>query len=151
MAAFVILTVFLYQKGSAESKNPGGTERVDKIDGESTKNPAMPWPVRKGGLALNLYKYSLSISLLVLFAFSFLAHMIGGALRYNDERLEHGQPPATTLQYVESSTFWFESFQNWQSEFLSIFVMVVFTIYLRQIGSPESKPVDTPHAESGSE
>lgn len=151
MAAFVILTIFLYQKGSAESKQPGKAGRVDKILKTSRDDPEMPWPVRRGGAALAIYKHSLSIALLLLFMFSFVMHGVGGVAHYNAEQAEHGKPPATVSEYMTTSTFWFESFQNWQSEFLSIFVMVVFTVYLRQIGSPESKPVDTPHGESGSD
>ena len=149
MAAFVILTVFLFQKGSAESKSPDKPERVDEIKKSSKKDPDMPWPVRRGGLALTLYSYSLSIALLALFLLSFFLHGLGGAKHYNAEQVEHGQPAATLLEYMSTSKFWFESLQNWQSEFLSIAVMVIFTIFLRQIGSPESKPVDTPHGETG--
>ena len=149
MAAFVLLTIFLYQRGSAESKSPDKSERVDKILKTSKNDSQMPWPVRHGGVALAVYKHSLSIALLLLFAFSFVMHGIGGTAHFNAEQAEHGQPAASVIEYMMTSTFWFESFQNWQSEFLSIFVMVVFTVYLRQIGSPESKPVDTPHTETG--
>jgi hypothetical protein len=148
MSAFVVLTAFLYQKGSVESKPPGKSERVDKIKPDSAYDPKMPWPVRKGGVTLTIYSYSLSIALLLLFAISFVGHGIGGLKHYNQEQTEHGQPNATLGEYMTTSTFWFESFQNWQSEFLSIAMMVVLTIFLRQIGSPESKPVDTPHGET---
>lgn len=150
MATFVILTIFLFQKGSSESKSPDKPERVDEIKASSAKDPAMPWPVRRGGFVLTLYSYSLSIALLLLFLGSFVMHGIGGAQQYNAEQIEHGQPEASVMEYMSSSTFWFESFQNWQSEFLSIAVMVIFTIFLRQRGSPESKPVDSPHGETGS-
>jgi hypothetical protein len=148
IGAYVLFTVFLFQKGSAESKSLDKEERVDKIMPSSKKDPNMPWPVRKGGYALTLYSYSLSIAVLILFVISFVLHGVGGVSHYNQEQLEHGQPAETMLQYMSSSTFWFESFQNWQSEFLSIAAMVVLTIFLRQKGSPESKPVDTPHGES---
>lgn len=151
MAAFVIFTVFLFQKGSAESKPPDKSERVDTIKPGSKNDPKMPWPVRRGGTALKLYSYSLSIALLGLFLISLLLHAIGGASEYNVAQSEHGQPTVGILGYMATSRFWFESFQNWQSEFLSIAVMVIFTIFLRQKGSPESKPVDTPHSETGSE
>jgi hypothetical protein len=149
ISAFVVLTAFLFQKGSAESKSIRKKERVDKIKTDSAYDPKMPWAVRKGGIALTLYSYSLSIAILLLFVLSFALHGVGGVRQYNQEQAEHGQPAATTLEYMSTSKFWFESFQNWQSEFLSIAVMVVFTIFLRQIGSPESKPVDTPHGETG--
>jgi len=151
ISAFVVLTAFLFQKGSAESKPIGKKERVDEIKPDSVYDPNMPWPVRKGGLALTLYSYSLSIAILVLFVISFLMHGIGGVSHYNQEQAEHGEPAASVVEYMATSTFWFESFQNWQSEFLSIAVMVVLTIFLRQLGSPESKPVDTPHSKTGAE
>jgi hypothetical protein len=151
MAAYVILTVFLFQKGSSESKQPDKSERVDKILKGSKNDPEMPWPVRTGGFALIIYKNSLSIALVLLFWFSFIMHGIGGASNYNAEQIEHGLSPVSVTEFIQTSTFWFESFQNWQSEFLSIFVMVVFTIFLRQQGSPESKPVDTPNDKTGTE
>lgn len=149
MAAFVILTIFLYQKGSAESKDPEKSERVDKIKKNLRKDGELPVPVRRGGIALALYRHSLSIALLLLFGASFVMHGVGGMGRYNAERTEHGQPSAGLIDYMSSATFWFESFQNWQSEFLAIAVMVIFTIFLRQQGSPESKPVDAPHGDTG--
>jgi hypothetical protein len=82
---------------------------------------------------------------------SFLLHAAGGARVYNEEALAHGSAPMTVLEYLASSQFWFESFQNWQSEFLSLVAMVVLSIFLRQRGSPESKPVDAPHSQTGSE
>jgi len=150
IGAFVILTAFLFQKGSAESKPLDKKERVDEIKSDSVYDPKMPWPVRQRGLALTLYSYSSSIAVLLLFVLSFVLHGLSGARHYNQDQFEHGQPAVSTVEYMSTSTFWFESFQNWQSEFLSIAVMVVFTIFLRQIGSPESKPVDTPHGETGS-
>lgn len=151
MGAYVLLTVFLFQKGSADSKRPSVTERVDLILPDSKDDPEMPWPVRRGGFALKLYEYSLSIALFALFAVSFLLHAYGGAMAYNADQMEHGQETVTTLQFLGTSRFWFESFQNWQSEFLSIGTMIVLSIFLRQRGSPESKPVDSPHHSTGSE
>jgi hypothetical protein len=86
-----------------------------------------------------------------LFLVSFLGHAWGGAVEYSEQQMSHGEPGVTTLQYMGTSRFWFESFQNWQSEFLSIAAMVILTIWLRQYGSPESKPVHYPHAKTGSE
>jgi hypothetical protein len=101
--------------------------------------------VRRGGLALKLYEHSLSLAFLILFLASFWLHAVGGAGEYNSDRAAHGRPSVTTFQYLGTSQFWFESFQNWQSEFLAIFSMVVLSIWLRERGSPESKPVDAPH------
>ena len=152
MAMFVVLTACLYQKGSAESKDPD--EEHDPVDNDpnlSRDDPKAPWPVRKGGLVLWLYSNSLSIVFLALFLASFAVHAAKGAEDYNDEQRLHGQAGVTAVQYMGTSRFWFESFQNWQSEFLSLLAMVVFTIFLRQRGSPESKPVAAPHSDTGEE
>jgi hypothetical protein len=149
MGAFVILTVFLFQKGSAESKDPDSEdESVDTDPADDRDNPKAPWPVRKGGFALRIYCYSLSLAFLLLFLISFFIHGAAGAREYNQEQMEHGQEAASMLSYMGTSRFWFESLQNWQSEFLSILAMVVLTIFLRQKGSPESKAVAVPHWES---
>ena len=148
MGLFIILTAFLYQKGSAESKDPDADEEVDRDPARSRKNDA-PWPVRRGGWVLKLYEHSLSLAFLILFLVSFFFHGLGGSAEYNEEQILHGQPTVSALGYFGTSRFWFESFQNWQSEFLAIAAMVVLTIFLRQKGSPESKPVDAPHSETG--
>ena len=98
-----------------------------------------------------LYENSLSLVLLMLFAISFVFHGIGGVKDYNQEQAEHQAPQVSTIGYMSTSRFWFESFQNWQSEFLSVGLMVVLTIFLRQRGSPESKPVDRAHSDTGSD
>jgi hypothetical protein len=149
MAMFVVLTACLYQKGSAESKDPDDDDPVDNDPRLSRHDPRAPWPVRSGGWALWLYSNSLSIVFLALFAASFAVHGFKGAEVYNDDQREHGKPTISAVQYFTTTRFWFESFQNWQSEFLSLLAMVYLTIYLRQRGSPESKPVATPHGEHG--
>jgi hypothetical protein len=152
MFGFVILTSFLFQKGSAESKKLDEKEPVDRDPRKSYNKKDAPWPVRKGGLILKLYENSLSLAFLLLFLLSFFLHAVGGAEEYNQQQREHGNRVETsTLTYMGTSRFWFESFQNWQSEFLSVGAMVVFSIFLRQRGSPESKPVDSPHDETGGE
>ena len=149
MFAFVVLTAFLFQKGSAESKKLDQAEPVDRDPRKSRKKKDAPWPVRKGGPILTLYEYSLSIAFLLLFLLSFVLHAVGGAREYNESQHEHGRrEEVSTLQYLGTSQFWFESFQNWQSEFLAVGAMVVLSIFLRQRGSPESKPVDSPHSET---
>jgi hypothetical protein len=106
--------------------------------------------VRRGGLVLKLYEYSLSLAFLLLFLISITLHAVAGAADYNQEQSAHGELSAVTpIQYAATSRFWFESMQNWQSEFLAIAAVVVLSIFLRQRGSPESKPVDSPHAETG--
>ena len=149
MGMYVMLTVFLFQKGSVESKDPEKPkEKVDREPDPSRKDA--PWPVRRGGFALAFYKRSLSIAFIVLFLVSFIAHAAAGTRVYNAENAEHGDPDRfTILTYMTTSRFWFESLQNWQSEFLAVLSIVVLSIWLRQQGSPESKPVDAPHAETG--
>ena len=150
MFAFVVLTACLFQKGSAESKDPDEEEPVDRHPRKSRTKKNAPWPVRKGGFVLTLYEYSLSLAFLLLFLLSFTLHAVGGAEEYNQEQREHGSSEVvSTLGYMGTSRFWFESFQNWQSEFLAVGAMVVLSIFLRQRGSPESKPVDSPHSETG--
>ena len=149
MAAYVMLTVFLYQKGSSESKDPDKEEEVDRDPRDSRAKRDAPGPVRAGGLVLKLYENSLFIAFALLFLASFALHAAGGHAEYNSEQREHGRPEITLAGYVASSRFWFESFQNWQSEFLSVAAIVLLSIWLRQKGSPESKPVDAPHSETG--
>jgi hypothetical protein len=151
MAAYVILTSFLYQKGSAESKKLHSSEAVDRDPRLSESNSQSPWPVRRGGIALKLYEHSLSLALVLLFLASFVWHAYSGAQEYSSEQIVHGQPGVTMIEYLGTDQFWFESLQNWQSEFLSIGLMVVLSIFLRQRGSPESKPVDAPHSQTGHE
>ena len=150
MAMFVILTACLFQKGSPESKDPDGDEdAVDNDPALQRDRPNAPWPVRKGGVWLWLYSYSLSLAFAALFLISFWLHARHGARVYNEDELQHGGETVTTLGYMGTSRFWFESMQNWQSEFLSLAAMVYLAVYLRQRGSAESKPVATPHDESG--
>lgn len=145
MALYVVFTVFLRQKGSAESKKLYEPEEVDR---EPKPGPAAPWPVNKGGIWLKLYSYSLSIALFILFIFSFVMHFYGSLRNYNEEQMDMGKPVESAGEYISNAHFWFESFQNWQSEFLAVASIVILSIWLRQKGSPESKPVDAPHWET---
>ncbi len=147
MGLFVVVSIFLYQKGSSESKDPDKEEDVDREPNPSRKNA--PWPVKKGGLILHIYKYSLSIAFFSLFVFSFLLHWYGSVKDYNESQMLKGLQTETAWQYLGNSRLWFESFQNWQSEFLSILSIVIFSIFLRQKGSPQSKPIDAPNSETG--
>ena len=151
MAFYVLLTAFLFQKGSSESKKIGEREAVDRDPRRSKHKDDAPWPVRRGGWILTLYEHSLTLAFLLLFVISFALHAIGGAEQYNQGQLEHGGDIVSVGQYLSTSQFWFESFQNWQSEFLALGAMAVLSIFLRQRGSPESKPVDAPHSQTGSE
>lgn len=148
MAAFVLLTIWLRQKGSSESKSLEGGDDVDK-DPRMAKRADSPWPVRHGGIVLKIYESSLSLAFVILFLLSFSLHAIGGADVYNDEQAAHGsQERVSTLAYITTSRFWFESMQNWQSEFLAVASIATLSIFLRQKGSPESKPVAAPHSET---
>jgi hypothetical protein len=144
MALYVLLTISLRQKGSIESKKLDEEEDVDRtpVPGKDS-----PWPVRKGGIILKIYQNSLSIAFAILFVLSFALHFYGSYIDYMF--VEEGNAPLTKWKYLLSSKLWFESFQNWQSEFLAIFCLVVFSIWLRQKGSPQSKPVDAPNSETG--
>lgn len=142
MWALIILTVFLRQKGSADSKPMRG------------KSPQDTRPQYKLSRAANLsewfraarhtlYSHSLGLAMLVLFIFSFSMHALGGAAAYNQENEFHGEKAVSVVQYVMSSQFWYESLQNWQSEFLAVGTLMVLSIKLRERGSPQSKPVGT--------
>lgn len=147
MAAFVLLTARLVQKGSPESRRRGVREPSDVDPRLHRDTPGAPWPVRRGGLALALYEHSLSIALLLLFAVSWVGHVLGGFAQFRADEIAHGQVPAGLGTYLASPLLWFESFQNWQSEFLSIAAMVWLSVYLRERGSPESKAVHAAHDE----
>jgi hypothetical protein len=147
MALFVILTMFLYQKGSSESKDPDKEEEVDREPNPRRRNA--PWPVKKGGLVLAIYKHSLCYALSIIFLLSFLLHWYGSLKDYNEEQFLKNQPAETAMQYLSNSRLWFESFQNWESEFLSVFTIVILSIFLREKGSAQSKPVDAPDSETG--
>jgi hypothetical protein len=149
MAAFVLLTTVLVQKGSPESRRPGVTELVDADPRDFAADPEAPWPVRRGGWVLRLYEQSLGLAFVLLFLLAWTGHALGGFAAYAADETLHGQHRPAFTDYVTSSRFWFESFQNWQSEFLAIASMVWLAVYLRQRGSPESKPVHAPHAETG--
>ena len=149
MAAYVLFTVSLRQKGSAESKSISGDEEVDRDPRLDRDRPNVPYPVRKGGWLLRVYEYSLSLAFFVLFVLAFAWHLEGGFTLENEERTLAGLAPMTFAEFASSSEFWFQSFQNWQSEFLAVAAIVVLSIWLRQRGSPESKPVSASHQQTG--
>ena len=147
MALFVILTRTLRQEGSSESKKLEGKEEVDE-EPDPNKEDA-PWPVHKGGLILTLYKHSLTIVLVMLYLLSFAMHFYGSLKDYNAQQLRLGKPTESALQYLSGSRLWFESLQNFQSEFLSIFAIIILSIHFRQQGSPQSKRVDAANSDTG--
>jgi hypothetical protein len=135
MGFYVILTSFLFQRGSAESNDPDQAEEL----AEKGRKKTASW----------LYRNSLSLAFLVLFALAFAVHAVGGLQELNQERAEHGQPLETMGEFLGESEFWFQSFQNWQSEFLAVLSIVILSIFLRQDGSPESKDVEDPNSKTG--
>jgi hypothetical protein len=149
MGMYVVLTAFLFQRGSSESKPIDEPSPQDEDPRDAADKPDVPGPVRRGGVILKLYENSLSIMFFILFALSFLLHAAGGAGAYSDEEVLHGGEAVSVWGYLGTSQFWFESMQNWQSEFLAIAVMVGASVYLRQRGSAESKPVAAPHYATG--
>lgn len=153
MAAFVLLTAGLYQRGSAES-NPLPEEKRAEDSGPPQSGPRaqagrVPWPVRRGGWVLRLYAHSLSLALLLLFALSFVIHLLGGTAEYNVQQALHNGSSVSPLGFLATAEFWTQSFQNWQSEFLSVAAMVLLTIFLRERGSAESKDLAAPHDQTG--
>lgn len=146
MGLFVILTTFLFQKGSSESLDPDNPSQQRQRDSKYprrffTKNP----------LLRSLYENSLGLTLLLVFALSMALHVAGGHAHENQERIARGEPTQNLRDFIGSAELWFQSFQNWQSEFLSVAVLGLFSIFLRQKGSPQSKPVDAPHSKTGSD
>ncbi|HEU0301178.1 MAG TPA: DUF6766 family protein, partial [Longimicrobium sp.] len=152
MAMFVILTAFLFQKGASESKDPEKDhEPVDEDPRSHRDDPNAPGPVKRGGLILALYENSLAITLSLMFLAAFALHGVTGLAEYNAEQTEHGERAVSLMGYMGSPQFWFESFQNWQSEFLAVAALTLLSIRLRQRGSPESKPVHKAHSETGND
>ena len=149
MALYVWLTSFLFQRGSAESKDPDEKAEVDEDPNEHRSAPDAPSPVRAGGWILKLYSHSLTRALLLLFVVSWVLHLVASSRWNCQDQTTHGQPCDTVVEHLKSSDFWYESLQNWQSEFLSIALVVVLSIFLRQKGSAESKPVHAPHSSTG--
>jgi hypothetical protein len=149
MSAYVIMTAMMFQRGSAESKDPDKTNPEDADPKDKRRNKQAPWPVKAGGLWSFFYSYSLGIALLALFAASFVLHWLQSAAAANQDALLHNEPTHTAIKYLGDPLLWFESFQNWQSEFLSTAVLVVLSIVLRHRGSPESKAVADPHSKTG--
>ena len=150
MGAYILLTVVLFQKGSSESKKFDGTDDVDADPAAHRNDPDAPGPVRAGGWQLALYKRSLTIAFALLFLVSFLGHAWAGARRQTLEARDHGSLETITMfAYMHNPQFWYESFQNWQSEFLAVLAIVLLSIPLRQWGSPESKPVHAKHSDTG--
>lgn len=149
MGMYVVLTAFLYQRGSSESKPVDADAPQDTDPRAEGNRSCAPWPVRRGGWVLTIYENSLSVAFFALFLASFALHAVGGARAYSSEQEQHGEPALSVWQYLTTSQFWFESMQNWQSEFVAVAAIVVLSVVLRQRNSAESKPVADPHLSTG--
>ena len=148
---FIGVTIWLVQKGSNESKRleDVGTETDEQQKvGRHIKERSPRW-AKAGGLKKRLYENSLLITMTAIFLATWLAQSLNNWRVFNDEQREHAESTVSWGRYLLNPEFWEKTLQNWQSEFLAVGVMVVFTIYLRQRGSPESKPVGAPHDETG--
>ncbi|GAB3896828.1 hypothetical protein GCM10029964_078790 [Kibdelosporangium lantanae] len=145
---YILLTTWLIQLGSPESKQPdevGLESDRQQLLGRHTRADSPAW-ARAGGWRTAVFSWSLGTTMGVLFLLSWLAQSIAGHSAYNAEQIGQLQDPVSYLGYVTSADFWNRTLQNWQSEFLAIGSMAVLSVYLRQRGSPESKPVGAPHA-----
>ena len=143
MWALVMLTIWLRQKGSDESKPMRGKMPQDATSRLSLARAAT-WSQRSKAFGHALYSHSLGLTLLAIFVVSFVLHAAGGAAMYNEDAATHNQSERVTpITYMGTSQFWYESLQNWQSEFLAVGALILLSIKLRERGSPESKPVGT--------
>ena len=145
---YVVLTAFLFQRGSSESKPIHGDAPQDQ-DPRNAVEANSPGPVKRGGVILAVYENSLAIAFFVLFFASWSLHAVGGVKAFNEEQLQHGEAAISLWRYLTTSQFWFESMQNWQSEFIAVAAIVGLSIVFRQRGSAESKPVAEPHRDTG--
>jgi hypothetical protein len=150
---FILATIWLVQRGSTESK-PLGKEGLESDEeqkvGEHAEPDSPKW-AKAGGWRLAIYSHSLLVVMTIIWLGSWFAQLVTGRVVYNAEQFDHHEAAASLWQYAGTSEFWNRTLQNWQSEFLAVASMVVFSIYLRQRGSPESKPVGEPHESTGAE
>ena len=150
---YIFATVWLLQKGSNESKpldNAGGESDEKQLVGEHAKRNSPAW-ARVGGLRTTIYSNSLVGVMTSIWLLSWFAQSITGRVNFNSDRLDHQALPVSWATYVTTSDFWNRTLQNWQSEFLAVGSMAILSVYLRQRGSPESKPVGSPHSATGAE
>ena len=149
---YLMATVWLIQKGSPESKKPeeaGRESQEEQNIGEHATEDSPAWARFSNGLRLRIYSSSLLIVMSVIFFASWLVQSISGQASFNGERLRNLQDPISWTGYIKNADFWSRTLQNWQSEFLAVGSMAVLSIYLRQRGSSQSKPVGQPHTSTG--
>ena len=144
---YIFATVWLVQKGSNESKE------LDRVGGESDEEQKVgrhadadsPRWARVGAWRTTVYSNSLLLVMTSIWVLSWLAQSLSGRINYNANQLDHQSAPVSWLSYITTSDFWNRTLQNWQSEFLAVGSMVILSVFLRQRGSPESKPVGAAH------
>ncbi|HTI35549.1 MAG TPA: DUF6766 family protein [Miltoncostaea sp.] len=148
---YIAATIWLIQRGSSESKEPGeegaGSDEEQRLGAHATGDS--PKWARVGGLRTAIYSNSLVLVFGILFLASWGAQSVSGWRDFNDEQVQHGEGPISWARYLTEPDFWDRTLQNWQSEFLAVGSMAIFAVYLRQRGSPESKPVGAPHDATG--
>ena len=150
---FVLLTVWLVQRGSPESKEVGKEGREsdeDQLVGEHVRDSSPRW-ARSGGLTRRIYENSLLLVMGAIWLGTWFAQSITGMTEYNSQQLDHHEVTLSWVQYLGTASFWERTLQNWQSEFLAVGSMAILAVYLRQRGSPESKPVGAAHHATGVE
>ena len=150
---YITATVWLVQRGSPESKKPEETglesDEDQKVGRHATKDS--PAWAKATDWRQAVFSWSLTLVMGAIFLLSWLAQSVAGRVAYNEDRLARLQDPVSWTAYVTNADFWSRTLQNWQSEFLAVGSMAVLTIYLRQRGSPESKPVGASHESTGIE
>ncbi|MFE6359256.1 DUF6766 family protein [Streptomyces sp. NPDC057806] len=150
---YITATVWLLQRGSPESKemHKAGVEsdRTQRV-GQHARADSPRWAA-VGGVRRFLYSHSLGLVMGTLFALSWLAQSFAGVAAYDEQRLRQLQAPVGWGDYIGSADFWSRTLQNWQSELLAVASMAILATYLRERGSPESKPVGAAHTSTGVE
>jgi hypothetical protein len=150
---YILLTVWFVQRGSPESKEPGkagGESDEEQLVGAHARPDSPRW-AKPGGVRTALYSNSLLTVMGTIWLLSWFGQSVTGWSEYNSDQITHNEPTVNWLGYLGSANFWEATLQNWQSEFLAVGSMAVLAIYLRQRGSPESKPVGAPHDATGVE
>jgi hypothetical protein len=150
---YILATVWLLQRGSPESKELGkaGRESDEEQKVGRFADDGSPAAARRGDWVTSLYSNSLGLAMGAIFLASWAAQSAAGTVSFNEQRLAQLQAPVSWGGYVTSAEFWSRTLQNWQSEFLAVGSMAILAIYLRQRGSPESKPVGASHEATGVE
>ena len=150
---FIMTTVWLLQRGSPESKElhkAGRESDEDQLVGKHARDDSPRW-AKLEGLPRAIYENSLLIVMAAIWIGSWFAQSVTGVSEYNAERLDHHQITVSWFEYLGRPDFWEKTLQNWQSEFLAVGSMAILAVYLRQRGSPESKPVGSAHDATGVE